>query len=257
MAFKRIVVKIGTNALMRGDRINKSIIKSLAQELSEARKNGSDVMLVTSGAIGFGIEKMHRGFPPDMQTRQAMAAIGQNLLMSEYEKAFRKHGQVIAQVLLTPNVFTNHGALSNLGSTLEKLFEMKAIPIINENDVVAVEALSETKPFSDNDGLAALMAVNFNADLMILLTDVDGFFTENPKENHKAKKIRSLKQLLAGEMVHGRKSKYGLGGIKSKTLAVQKVVSRGISAAVCKARKGAVKCVLDGNCSGSFFEAGK
>src|SRR3989344_1989279 len=119
---------------MQNDKINKAIIMSLATELSQAVKKGTEVILVTSGAIGFGIEKMKKGFPSDTQTRQAMAAIGQNLLMHEYEKAFKKHRQVIAQVLITPNVFTSQVALANLEATLEKLFEMNAIPIINEND---------------------------------------------------------------------------------------------------------------------------
>jgi len=242
---------------MQNDKINKAIIMSLATELSQAVKKGTEVILVTSGAIGFGIEKMKKRFPKDTETRQAMAAIGQNLLMHEYEKAFKKHGQVIAQVLLTPGVFTNHGALSNLDSTLGKLFEMKVIPIINENDVIAIDALSEEKPFSDNDGLAAVMAINFQANLMILLTDVDGFFTENPKENHRAEKIRNLRELISKGMVHGQKSKYGLGGVKSKILAVQKVIEHGVSVAVCKARKGAVMDVLTNNGSGSFFEASK
>ncbi|MCR4335799.1 MAG: glutamate 5-kinase, partial [archaeon] len=237
--FKRIVVKIGTNALMDNNKPNKKIIKAIAEELSELKKNSSDVILVTSGAIGFGIEKTGGNFPKNVQMQQAMAAIGQSLLMHEYEKAFSKHKQTIAQILLSRLAFTNEKSFENLKNTVEKLFEIKVIPIINENDAIYTEALSEEEVFSDNDGLAALAAIKFNADLLILLTDVDGIFTENPKENNCAEKIKDIEGLLSKGIIEGEKSIYGIGGVKSKIMAAKKALNHNISVAVCRARKGA------------------
>jgi len=212
--------------------------------------------LVTSGAIGSAVEKLGTGFPKDTATQAAMAAIGQSLLMHEYELAFAKHGQTIAQILLTHHNFTNEVSLSNLCSTVEKLFEMSAIPIINENDAVSREALSFEKPFSDNDGLAALLCTNFKADLLIILTDVDGVFTQNPKDFGGAKKISGLKNLLATEVLTAGRSKYGIGGMSSKINAAKKALEGGASVAICKAREGAVLDAAAKNCSGSFFEGG-
>lgn len=251
--FERIVVKIGTNALMGNGRISKATITELARQLSILRKSGTEVMLVTSGAIGFGIEKLGVGFPKDNPMRQAMAAIGQNALMQYYEDSFSSRGQLIGQVLLTHQNFTSPESLGTLKKTMEKLLEIGAIPVINENDAVSVEALSQEKAFADNDGLAALVAVNFKADLLVILTDVDGIFTENPKENNNAQKIKDLKQLLAGKVVIGKKSDYGIGGMNSKLMAVQKALEHKISVAVCKARDNAVIDVISNNCSGSFF----
>ena len=251
---KRIIVKIGTNSMMQNGKIDKALIKNLAQELSSLRVLGSDVVLVSSGAIGFGIEKMKRNFPKGMSMKQAMASIGQNLLMNEYERNFKKFDQTIAQILVTPQSFVEDLQLKNLQSTVESLFSLDVIPIMNENDVVAIDALSEEKVFSDNDGLAALAAINFEADLLVILTDVDGVFTDNPKENHLAEKICNLEDLLNKSINGSNKSTYGIGGIKSKILAVNKVLEKGVSVAVCQARKGAIADVVNGKCTGSFFE---
>ncbi|HZX34313.1 MAG TPA: glutamate 5-kinase [archaeon] len=251
--FRRIVVKIGTNAMMEGSRVNRKIIGALAEELSALRKKGVQVILVSSGAIGCAIEKLGLDFPKETVMQQAMAAIGQNTLMHEYEKAFAKHNQVIAQLLLTHYNFSNKNSLHDLKNSVEKIIELGAIPVINENDPVSFEALSEEKSFSDNDGLAALAAINFGADLMVILTDVDGIFTDNPKHNHKAEKIQGLKQLLEESIVAGEKSKYGLGGIKSKILAVKMALENNCSAAVCRARAGAVTDVVGNGGTGSFF----
>lgn len=255
--FRRIVVKIGTNSLMKRGSVDRSVIKSLARELSALHAFGHEVILVTSGAIGCGIKKFGAKFPEETKMRQAMAAVGQNLLMHEYEKAFRAHNQVIAQVLLTPETFTGEKSLSNLRNTIETLFRLGAVPIINENDAVSTEALSSEEIFSDNDGLAALLACGFSADLMVILTDVDGIFTSNPKEDASAGKINGTAMLAAAKISLGSKSEYGLGGVTSKILAVKKVTGAGVSAVVCRARPGAVIDVVSGNPTGSFFEGVK
>ncbi len=254
--FRRVVVKIGTNAMMENGRISRPVISELARQLSLIRNSGADVILVTSGAIGFGIEKLGIGFPKDTKMRQAMAAIGQSGLMNHYEEAFGSNRQTIAQVLLTHDNIAKKESIASLTGTIEKLFSLGVIPIVNENDVVSAEALTAEKQFSDNDGLAAILAAHFNADLLVLLTDVDGIFTENPKDSDKAEKIRGLKHLLSKEVVVGSKSDYGLGGMNSKIMAAKKALAAGVSVAVCKARQNAVIDVFEGNCSGSFFAEG-
>ncbi|MCR4368377.1 MAG: glutamate 5-kinase [archaeon] len=253
MTKKRIVVKIGTNALMKDSRINKRLISDLAEDLCVVRQKGMDVILVTSGAIGFGIELLGIGFPKDVTTQQAMAAIGQNGLMHEYKKAFAKHNQLTAQLLLTQYNFTNKKSFTDLSNSIERLLELGAIPIINENDAVSIEALSEEKKFSDNDGLAALVATNFGADVLVILTDVDGIYSDNPKKNKDATKINGIEGLSKIMIIEGEKSEYGLGGIKSKIAAVKKALDSGVSAIVCKPGKSAVSDSLDNRSSGSVF----
>ncbi len=219
--FNRIVVKIGTSSLMKNGSINLEMIGLLAKELSELLANGKEVILITSGAIGFGIEKMKTGFPENPTMRQAMAAIGQSRLMYEYEKAFSVYQQVIAQVLPTHHTFSNPQNFAPLKNAVEKLLKLHAIPIINENDAISTEEIFG-KAFSDNDALAALVAIGFEADLLIILTDVDGIFVDNPKTQTDTPKINGVGQLLSEQINYGKKSDYGLGGIQSKIIAVKK-----------------------------------
>ncbi|MBI4210363.1 MAG: glutamate 5-kinase [Candidatus Diapherotrites archaeon] len=250
--FRRIVVKIGTSSLMKDNSVNRQAMTSLARELSELRSEGREIILVTSGAIGFGMEKMGRGFPEDPVMRQAMAAIGQSRLMHEYENAFRKHGQVIAQVLPIHQNFLDRKLFMPLKETVEKLIQLGAIPIINENDAVSVEEITG-KAFSDNDALAALVATGFSADLLVMLTDVDGIYTDNPKTCGNTKKIDGIGQLLSEPINIGKKSEHGRGGMASKISAVKKAVAAGCSTAVCVTREGAVLDAAKGKCTGSFF----
>lgn len=241
---------------MSADSINLEMMRTLAAELSQLHGAGNEVMLITSGAIGFGIGKMKTGFPKSQVMRQAMAAIGQSRLMHEYENAFSAHGQVIAQVLPTHQAFSEPKYFTPLKSAVEKLLEIGAIPIINENDAVSAEEISG-KAFSDNDALAALVATGFGADLLIILTDVDGIYSDNPKTQSMASKISGVGQLLSWQINQGKKSGYGLGGVGSKIAAVKKALSGGCGAAVCMARKGAITDAVAGRCTGSFFEAKK
>ncbi len=254
--YRRVVVKVGTSSLMDADSVNLGMMRSLAGELSEIRRGGTEAMLVTSGAIGFGMEKMKTGFPENPVMRQAMAAIGQSRLMHEYENAFSAHGQVIAQVLPTHQAFSSPECFIPLRMAVEKLLELGAIPIINENDAVSAEEISG-KAFSDNDALAALVASGFGADLLIILTDVDGIYSDNPKTQSAASKISGVGQLLSGRINHGGKSGYGLGGVGSKIAAVKKALSGGCSVAVCMARKGAILDAVANRGTGSFFGAKK
>ena len=255
---RRIVVKIGTTSLLDKNHPDKAMIKYLADDISALRKTGKEIVLVTSGAIGFGKEKLGvTGTALDVGMQQATAAVGQNLLMHEYEKSFSRHNQIIAQILLTHQNFSNKAYSDNLNTTVEKLLKLGVVPIINENDPVSVEELESKGFFSDNDSLAALCAINFKADLLIILTDVAGIFDSNPKANQKAILINDTKTLNEFKGFGEAKSGLGRGGIASKAEAAKKALRQGISAVICKAEKDALKNIFNGRINGSYFKPEK
>ena len=252
---KRIVVKIGTAALIDKNNPDKAMIRYLADDISVLVASGKEVVLVTSGAIGFGKEKLgitEQKLGLDLQ--QAAAAVGQNILMHEYEKAFSKHNQVIAQILLTHQNFSNKNYCDCLDMTVQRLLKMGVVPIINENDPVSVEELESRGFFSDNDSLAALCAVNFNADLLIMLTDVPGIFSSNPKSDSNAILINNAKTLHEFTSFTDEKSPHGRGGIISKAEAAKKVLKHNIMAVICNAEKDALKNIFEGRLKGSYFK---
>ena len=193
---QRIVLKFGTNVLIKNNRLNKGLIAGIAKDLSEFRRQGNEFIIVTSGAIGLGIEKLCLDNNSlSLEEQQACAAVGQSILMSEYNDAFSKYNQAIAQLLLTNENFLNPEQSKNLNNTLEKLLRMNVIPVINENDSVSTSELRTEKGFSDNDTLAALVAVNSKASLLVLFTDVDSMYDKDPK---KFKGSKSTYLLLLG-----------------------------------------------------------
>lgn len=251
---KRIVIKIGTNTLMKGDKVSAAVIDSLARQISGEVEKGKEIILVTSGAVGFGSEKL--GIMPknlSVSQQQAAAAVGQGLLMSEYEKAFSKRKQPIAQILLTSYNFQNKASLADLKNTISELMKMKVVPIINENDPVSIEELDVEGKFDDNDGLAALSAIEFGAGLIVLFTDVGGIYDKNPREFKDAKIINGFSELQESEIHFGEKSYFGLGGAQAKVKAVKKVLSKGISAIVCRLEKGSLSKIFAGKAQGSVF----
>lgn len=252
---KRVVVKIGTNCVLRDNRFNVSLINSLAAEISAMVRDGKEFVLVSSGAIGLGLKRM--GLPHgqlSIEMQQALAAIGQSSLMHGYENAFGRHGQTIAQVLLTQENFENAESLRNLHNTLRRLLSMRVVPIINENDAVAVEELAFKRHFSDNDVLAAKVAVHLKADLLVMLSSVGGLFTENPDNNSAAylvKRVRDLGEL--GVVVEG-KSFFGRGGFESKLKAAEIALKSGIPLIVTKGRSGFLGKIFEGRFEGTLFE---
>ena len=179
---KRIVIKIGTNLLaeklcgLRADFISK-----IAKEIAELKKKGNEVLIVTSGAIGAGCTELGVKKSREVEVRQALAAVGQSYVMRAYADAFSKFKLKVAQILLTYDDFSNRKRYLNLKKAIDKLLELKVIPIINENDPISVDEIGAT--FGDNDKLSALVASKVNAELLILLTDIDGFYDKNPKTN--------------------------------------------------------------------------
>ena len=224
---KRVVVKVGTN-LLRGDQegLNLEFMASLAVQIGKIRKGGIDVILVSSGAVGAGAFVMGIDEPPKrLRERQALAAIGQSRLMHYYKAVFKEYGTKVAQVLLTRESFDDRRRYLNARNTFETLLQWGVLPIINENDTVAVEELK----FGDNDQLSALIAGKIGADLLVVLTDVEGLFDRPPSEPG-AQKIGalSLRDIDKIETSRGGGSSFGLGGMKSKLEAVKIALRAGI-----------------------------
>jgi glutamate 5-kinase len=184
----RIVVKVGTNVLMRDDgSASIAVLYGIAESLANLRRAGREVLLVSSGAVGLGMQRLALPTKPSkLGMAQACAAVGQSRLMSLYDDAFDKLGYRVAQVLLTEEDFLDRKRHENLRVTLETLLELGVIPIINENDTVSTAELDSpnTRVFGDNDKLSALVLRHIGADLLILLSDVDGLYASDPQKGH-------------------------------------------------------------------------
>lgn len=224
---KRIVIKVGTSSLTdKSYRLEPRKVEKLAIEIVKLKKHGKEVILVTSGAIGAGIGKLDlKRRPRDIKVLQATAAVGQNILMSTYDRYFANYDQIIAQVLLTHEAFFNRQRYLNLRNTLVALLKSGIIPIINENDTVAVDEIK----LGDNDNLSALVASNLDADLLIILSDVDGLYTYNPKRSKKAKLISVVDEITPEiERIAETGGKTGVGGMKTKIQAAKVTMKAGI-----------------------------
>ncbi|MBI2529517.1 MAG: glutamate 5-kinase [Candidatus Diapherotrites archaeon] len=250
---KRVVVKIGTNALMRGNEPDTGIMAGLVDDLCKLRRGRKEIILVTSGAVGFGKGRLnYEGNSGGVIMQQVFAAVGQNLLMRRYTALFDLYSQPIAQVLLTQRDFANKNSLGNLRNTLNKLLDLGAIPIVNENDVTATEELASKKAFSDNDMLAALVAKTMNAELLVVLTDVDGIYSTNPKTDKKAALVREISSLTALERIAaGGKSKPGRGGMKTKIDAAKLACKSGIATVITRATHTALSEIYSDKFSGT------
>ena len=224
---KRIVVKVGTSNLTdRSYRLDPRKVEKLAKEIAELKKQSREIILVTSGAIGAGIGKLDlKQRPRDIKVLQATAAVGQNILMSTYDRYFAKYEQTIAQLLLTHEDFFDRKRYLNLRNTLITLLKSGVIPIINENDTVVVDEIK----LGDNDNLSALVASNLDADLLIILTDIDGLYTYDPKRSKKAEFISAVDEITPEiERIASARGKTGVGGMKTKIQAAKVTMKAGI-----------------------------
>lgn len=228
----RIVFKFGTNVLRNDEGfISLARIFSFIEEISKLHKVGKEILVVTSGAVSLGAKKIGVTSFEDLGLKQACAAIGQSQLMSIYESGFDKFDIVTAQILLTEDDFSCRKKYLSLNNTLNKLLEHKVIPIINQNDTVSTDELDIINDatqisFSDNDKLSALVASELDADLLVILSDIDGLYDDNPKENPNAKIIPVVKGVTKEiEALGFNASKGGRGGMKTK-LEAAKVMTR-------------------------------
>lgn len=215
----RIVIKLGTSTLAHaGGRLNIRRTEELCKVISDLKNAGLEIIIVSSGAIGMGVGKLSlTKKPSDMATKQAAAAVGQCELMYVYDKLFSEHNHTVAQILITASDVRHEDRHRNFSTTLNRLLELGVIPIINENDSVATEEIV----IGDNDTLAAIVATSAKAELLVLLSDIDGLYTADPRKDPDARLIPEVTEItdeilkLAGE----KGSALGTGGMKTKLSA--------------------------------------
>lgn len=223
----RIVIKLGTSTLThKTGHLNIRRVEKLCKVISDLKNAGNEIVIVSSGAIGMGVGKLSlKERPTDIPTKQAAAAIGQCELMYTYDKIFSEYRHTVAQILLTNSDVEHEIRRTNFQNTIARLLELSAIPIINENDTVATEELG----IGDNDTLGAIVAVNIHADLLILLSDIDGLYTEDPRKNPNARLLSTVEEITPDilDLASGKGSDLATGGMETKLHAAQIAISSG------------------------------
>ncbi len=253
-----VVVKIGTSSLTdaKGN-IMKEKINTITEGVAKLKNNGHKIIIVTSGSIAAGFRLLgYNERPKTVTAKQASAAAGQGLLIEEYTRSLNKHGYVAAQVLLTRDDFSDRRRFKNAASTLEILINKGAVPIINENDTVSIEELK----FGDNDSLSAHVAAMVHADLLLILTDIDGVYDSNPRENPEAKRIDYIGEITKEiEIIAGGSgSTLGTGGMKSKIVASKIATSWGVPVLITSsAIPDVIYKAVEEKVAGSYFEPQK
>lgn len=231
--YKRIVVKVGTSTLTYNNgKINLHRIEKLARVLSDMMNYGKEVVLVTSGAIGVGVSKLNlKEKPKSIREKQAVAAVGQCELMHIYSKFFGEYSHVVGQVLLTRDVIEDDHVRNNVCNTFETLLENGIIPIVNENDTVAIDEIENIVRFGDNDNLSAIVANLVKADLLIILSDIDGFYDKDPRHNEDSVMLKEVREITKEleDCCGGAGSNLGTGGMITKLMAAEKAMEAGVS----------------------------
>lgn len=252
----RVVVKIGTSTLTYNNgKLNLFRIEKLVRELADLANQGKEIILVTSGAVGAGLDRLgSTERPKTIPEKQAVAAIGQGILMHMYEKLFAEYGQIVAQVLLTRENSVKHKLYINSRNTLLTLLKMGVIPVINENDAIAIDELK----IGDNDTLSATVATIVDADLLIILSDIEGVFTANPQNDPTAQLIEEITDITPEieELAGGAGSKLGTGGMYTKIQAAKIAVNAGVTMVIASGSlEGVVRNILSGENIGTIFPA--
>lgn len=223
----RMVVKVGTSTLAHSTgRLNIRRVEELVKVLSDLKNAGHEVILVSSGAIGMGVGKLNLpGRPADMPTKQAAAAVGQCELMYTYDRLFTQYGHTVAQILLTGEDVDHADRRHNFETTMERLLELGALPIVNENDTVATAEIK----VGDNDTLGAIVACSIGADLLVLLSDIDGLYSADPHREADARLLPCVEEVTAEieALAGGAGSELGTGGMATKLRAAKRVTAHG------------------------------
>lgn len=255
--YKRVVAKFGTNLLTGGgERLDTAIMTGLVEQLAQARAEGVQVVVVTSGAIAAGSEvlgsvKTRRDIP----YKQVQAAVGQSRLMGRYAALFGKHGINVAQALITKSDVEGREGYLNVRNTLDALLELGIVPIVNENDVVDIREIGESV-FGDNDRLSAAVANLIDADLLVILSDIDGLYTDDPRSNPEAKLLERVERIDEQIMnsAGGTGSARGRGGMLSKVEAAKVATASGIPVVVANGYQTRVlERLLHGEAVGTLF----
>ena len=250
----RIVVKLGTSTLAHGTgHLNIRRVEEICKVISDIKNSGDEIIMVSSGAIGMGVGKLSlKSKPTDIPTKQAAAAVGQCELMYTYDKLFSEYNHTVAQLLMTGADLKNEERHQNFSNTLNRLLELDVIPIINENDTVATEEIG----IGDNDTLAAIVTTCADAELLVLLSDIDGLYTADPHKVKDAKLIREIDTLsddiiaLAG----GKGSENGTGGMVTKLQAAKICMDDGRDMIITNGANPAILYdIIEGKAVGSRF----
>lgn len=252
--FKRVVVKVGSSSITHPTgKPDLFQIESLARQLADLYNQGKDVILVTSGAIGTGVGKLGLDErPKTIPEKQAAAAVGQGVLMHIYGKIFAEYGVTVGQVLLTREDFSDRRRFLNARNAMHALFQYGVIPIINENDTVAVDEIK----VGENDSLSAMVASLIDAEMLILLTDVEGLYTADPRKNKSATLIREIKEITPEieSLAGGSGSKHGTGGMSTKLQAARIAMHSGVITVLASLKeKDIIRRVMSGAEVGTVF----
>ncbi len=256
---KRIVIKIGTSTLTHEETGSLDLLKleKFVRILTDFKNQGKEIVVVSSGAIGVGRKAIGlKERPTEKSVRQACAAIGQSRLMMVYQKLFGEYNQLTAQILMTKYTMINDISRENAQNTFRELLQMGVIPIVNENDTVSTDELE----FGDNDTLSALVAALIGADLLILLSDIDGLYTDNPKSNPNAEFVETVNVIddRLEQMGKGAGSSIGTGGMATKIAAAKIATSSGADMIIANGEKiSTLVDVLKGKKTGTIFKEHK
>ena len=257
---KRIVVKIGTSTITHVDTGHLNLIKmeKLARVLTDIRNQNKEIVLVSSGAIGAGRKALGiKEKPKSLSKKQACAAVGQARLMMIYQKLFAEYNQTIAQILITKRTMINEISRKNAENTFLELLNMGAIPIVNENDTVSTDQIQDEN-FGDNDTLSATVAQMVQADMLILLSDIDGLYTDDPRNNEEAEFISCVEKIddKLFAMAKGADTKFGTGGMATKIAAAEIANSVGVDMVIANGDDLVnITRILDGKKVGTLFKA--
>jgi glutamate 5-kinase len=252
----RIVVKVGTSTLAHSTgNINIRHVEELCKVMSDLKNAGHEIILVSSGAIGMGVGKLSlKEKPQDMPTKQAAAAVGQCELMYTYDKLFSEYNHTVAQILLTGLDLEDTERYHNIQNTMNRLLELNVLPIINENDTVSTHEIA----VGDNDTLGAIVAVSMKADLLVLLSDIDGLYTADPHKDEKAELISVVKEITPEieALGGGKGSSLGTGGMVTKLNAAKLCMSKGTDMVIANGSNPSVLYdIVDGEKIGTKFIA--
>ncbi len=252
----RVVIKVGTSTLAHSTGlINIRRVEQLCKVLSDVKNAGHEVVLVSSGAIGMGAGKMHlKERPQDMATKQAAAAVGQCELMYVYDKLFGAYNHTVAQVLLTGEDLEHVERRHNVQNTLNRLIELGVLPIVNENDTVATAEIA----VGDNDTLSAIVATNVRAELLVILSDIDGLYSTDPRINPSAVLIREVTNITPDIVAKagGSGTKQGTGGMATKLSAARLATDNGIDMVIANGSNPAcIYDIINGKSVGTLFKA--
>ena len=252
---KRIVIKIGTATLSKDGAVDTKYVRQLAKQIASLVTGGRQVLIISSGAIGMGAGQLEiEGAVSQIKMRQACAAIGQPMLMQEYRQAFKRYGVTIAQVLVTAEVLSHRKTYLNLQNSIETLLKLGVIPVLNENDSVSTDEIGSA--FGDNDKLSALVASKIDADLLIMLSDIDALYDKDPRKHDSAQAIDSVFEITEAIIRSAGKSgsTHARGGMKTKIEAARIASNAGCRMVLANGKaRNVIGRILEGTQIGTVF----